>query len=113
MGATSLAATEHHELCHGDRVGDGDGPLMDTDSEALLHAGNALAVETWAAFRSEQGWAAEDVDRFVTHQVGVAHRRLLFQNLEIDAERDFPTVEVLGNIGSVSLPLTLKVPPLA
>ena len=80
---------------------------MDTDSEALLHAGNALAKETWPAFLAELGWSADAVDRIVTHQVGVAHKRLLFETLGLDHERDFTTVETLGNVGSVSLPATL------
>ena len=46
------------------------------------------------------------VDRTVTHQVGSAHRRLLLETLGLDPEQDYPTVETLGNIGSVSLPIT-------
>ena len=49
----------------------------------------------------------EEIDRIVTHQVGVAHKRLLFETLELDHARDFTTVETLGNMGSVSLPATL------
>lgn len=107
VGGLSRAATQHHELCSGDRADGASGPLMDTDSEALLHAGNALAKETWPAFLEELGWSADAVDRIVTHQVGVAHKRLLFETLGLDHERDFTTVETLGNVGSVSLPATL------
>ena len=80
---------------------------METDSEALLHAGNALAKVTWDAFQTEHGWERADIDRIVTHQVGVAHKRLLFETLELDHARDSTTVETLGNMGSVSLPATL------
>lgn len=107
VGGLARAATEHHELCSGDRADGASGPLMDTDSEALLHAGNALAKETWPAFLGELEWTADDVDRIVTHQVGVAHKRLLFETLGLDHARDFTTVETLGNVGSVSLPATL------
>ena len=106
LGALSLAATEHVELCQGDHMGGGNGPLMETDSEALLHAGNALAKKTWARFLTELEWEAQDVQRIVTHQVGAAHRKLLFKTLEVDPAIDYPTVNTLGNIGSVSLPLT-------
>jgi 3-oxoacyl-[acyl-carrier-protein] synthase-3 len=106
VAATSGAATEHHVLCHGDRAPGHSGPLMTTDSEAMLHAGNELLARTWARFREEIGWSVEQVDRVVTHQVGVQHRRLVLSTLGIPLERDFPTVETLGNIGSVSLPLT-------
>jgi 3-oxoacyl-[acyl-carrier-protein] synthase-3 len=106
VGGVSLAATEHVGLCQGDHGPDGHGPLMETDSEALLLAGNALAARTWREFQDELGWRADQVERVVTHQVGAAHRRLLLETLGIEPERDFPTVQWLGNIGSVSLPLT-------
>ncbi len=107
--STAGAATEHHVLCHGDRV-DGEpglaGLLMQTDSEAMMHAGNELLARTWARFLEESGWRVEDVERVVTHQVGVQHRRLVLATLGIPLECDFPTVENYGNVGSVSLPLS-------
>jgi len=106
-GGTLLAATEHHELCSGDRIESG-GPLMQTDSEALLLAGNALASRTWSGFLRELDWRAASVERVVTHQVGVQHKRLLFQTLGLDHTRDYPTVAEFGNVGSVSLPLSLS-----
>jgi 3-oxoacyl-[acyl-carrier-protein] synthase-3 len=107
VGGLARAATQHHELCSGDRADGASGPLMETDSEALLHAGNALAKETWPAFLEELDWSAESVDRIVTHQVGVQHKKLLFETLGLDHARDYTTVETLGNVGSVSLPATL------
>ncbi len=106
-----LSATEHNVLCQGDRAAGTDGQaglLMSTDSEAMLQAGNALAARTFDAFCAELDWTRDTIDRVVTHQVGAAHRRLLFETLALDPERDFPTVETLGNIGSVSLPLSLS-----
>jgi 3-oxoacyl-[acyl-carrier-protein] synthase-3 len=108
LGGAVLADTQHHVLCQGDNADGFDGPLMQTDSEALMQAGNALASRTWQAFQREIGWTSSDVERVVTHQVGVAHRRLLLATLGLDPKIDFPTVEKLGNIGSVSLPLTLS-----
>ena len=108
LGGVALAATEHVELCHGDHVAGAAGPLMETDSEALLHAGNALAQRTWAEFERAIGWTTRDVERVVTHQVGVAHRRLTLGTIGLDPALDFPTVETLGNIGSVSLPLSFS-----
>ena len=80
---------------------------METDSEALLKAGNALAADTWPLFLEELGWTKDDVDRVVTHQVGVQHKKLLFETLGLEHARDYTTVEHLGNVGSVSLPATL------
>lgn len=102
VGADSSAV----ELCQGDLV-DGGAPLMETDSEALLVAGCALAARTWPRLLDELKWTADDVDRVITHQVGVAHRRALLAALGIDSGIDFPTVEFLGNVGSVALPATL------
>ncbi len=105
--AARRSRPEHVELCSGDFAAGADGPLMATDSEALLRAGCELAVRTWTEFEREVGWSRADVDRVVTHQVGSAHRRLLFESLGLDLARDFPTFPVLGNVGSVSLPATL------
>lgn len=105
VGGASLAGTEHVELCQGDHSGDG-GPLMQTDSERLLHAGNALAKRTWAKLLQGLDWSHQSVERVITHQVGAAHRKLLLETLGVDPARDFPTVQTLGNIGSVSLPIT-------
>ncbi|MFT5284913.1 MAG: 3-oxoacyl-[acyl-carrier-protein] synthase III [Planctomycetota bacterium] len=105
LGGIVRSATQHNELCQGDRAGNNTGPLMHTDAEALMLAGNELARETWAKFRDEFDFETTPIDRYVTHQVGVRHRQLLLETLGMDPERDFPTVETLGNIGSVSLPL--------
>ncbi len=106
LGSTALADTTSVELCQGDRESGASGPLMQTDSEGLLHAGNALAARTFERFLAEQQWTRADVQRVVTHQVGVAHRRLLLETLALDSALDYPTVERLGNMGSVSLPLS-------
>jgi 3-oxoacyl-[acyl-carrier-protein] synthase-3 len=106
LGSVALADTSAHTLCSGDLQSGREGPLMETDSEALLAAGNELAASTWQRFLEELGWTAADVERVVTHQVGSAHRRLLFETLELDPALDFPTVETLGNTGSVALPLS-------
>ena len=105
---TSIARadTEAVELCSGDHA-EGGGLLMETDSEALLQAGNALAARTFRPFLEAAGWEREDLQGVVTHQVGSAHRRLLYETLELDLALDFPSVETLGNMGSASLPATL------
>ncbi|MDP6538499.1 MAG: 3-oxoacyl-ACP synthase III [Planctomycetota bacterium] len=104
--AASRSATEHVELCRGETEPGRAGPLMETDSEAMLHAGNALAAQTFDEFLTETGWTRDEIEGVVTHQVGVAHRRLLLETLALDPARDFPTVERLGNVGSASLPIT-------
>ncbi len=106
LGGIARAATAHSELCQGDTHG-ADALAMQTDSEALLNAGLALASDTWADFTAETGWDAASTDRFICHQVGSTHRRKLYEALGLDLAKDFSTFETLGNTGSVALPATL------
>lgn len=106
----SRAFTAHHELCHNgsdDAVGAGMAPLMDTDSERLLLEGVAAARRTFEGYLAETGWTRDQIDKTFCHQVGSAHKRLLFEQLSLSPSIDFPTVETLGNMGSVSLPITM------
>ncbi len=104
LGGAVLASTRHNALCRGDA--EGNGLWMTTDSEALLQAGNELAARTFELFQRELGWTLSSIDRVVTHQVGAAHQRLLFETLGLDRALDCPTLENFGNVGSVSLPLS-------
>jgi 3-oxoacyl-[acyl-carrier-protein] synthase-3 len=106
LGGVARAATAHSELCQGDTHG-ADSLAMQTDSEALLNAGLALARETWGGFAALAGWSAADVNRFICHQVGSTHRRKLYEALGLDLAKDYSTFETLGNTGSVALPATL------
>jgi acyl-CoA:acyl-CoA alkyltransferase len=106
VGGVGRAATQHNDLCQGDRA-HGDSLVMQTDSEQLLIAGVQLAQETWSAFKSEIGWSETTPARFVCHQVGSMHRRALYEKLGLDVSRDFSTFEMLGNTGSAALPITL------
>jgi 3-oxoacyl-[acyl-carrier-protein] synthase III len=106
MGGVARAATAHSELCQGDTHGT-ESLAMQTDSEALLIAGLALAQENWREFVGVTGWDASSVDRFICHQVGSTHRRKLYEALGLDLTKDFSTFEILGNTGSVALPATL------
>lgn len=112
LGGVMRTATEHNDLCHGGmeqgRVGGDLGPLMETDSEALMQEGVKLAAATWRDTRELLGWNNASVQRVFTHQVGVAHRKLVFSTLELDPALDFPTVEFLGNTGSAALPVGLS-----
>lgn len=106
LGGAVRVNSSASELCREDTntPASDSGPLMSTDSEALLHAGCELAGETWADTCRVLGWNNDSPDHVFTHQVGAAHRRLLFETCGIDPEKDFPTVETLGNTGSAALP---------
>lgn len=104
-GAAVRTDSFANELCQGDAAGM-DALEMQTDSEALLDAGIALAGNTWDAFSREAQWDRDTPDCFVCHQVGRTHQRRLFESLGLDRSRDFTTFEYMGNVGSVSLPFT-------
>ena len=109
LGGAFQAETGSYELCEGgpetEKHGD-DRPRMQTDSEALLHAGIDLAASTWQETKQVLRWQDSDVDKAFTHQVGKAHRKLLYERLGLNPEIDFPTVEFLGNVGAAALPMT-------
>ncbi len=94
-----------NRLCKADPKDAGpEGPIMNTDSEGLLHAGCALAARTWERTKAELGWTNETPDHVFTHQVGRAHAKLTLETLRIQEQKDFPTVMFMGNTGSAALP---------
>jgi 3-oxoacyl-[acyl-carrier-protein] synthase-3 len=97
--------TSASNLCEGDTAG--GGLDMQTDSEGLLEAGIEVAARCWARFQAEAGWDAQTPDTVICHQVGKQHQRRLFDRLGLDDTKDFSTFSWLGNVGSVSLPITL------
>jgi len=109
LGGAVRAAPEHHRIARwGAREGIAGqtGWIMDTDAAGVLTHGVELGKRTWAAFLNELGWEVDDVDRAVMHQVGEVHQRTILDALGIDPAREFSTFADLGNIGTVSLPIT-------
>ncbi len=109
VSGAALSAPQHHRLC---RWGPTNGLLgetpniMDTDASGVLEHGVALGRNTWDRFLSNSGWRSEDVDRVIAHQVGAGHRREVLSTLGIEPTRDHSTFETLGNMGTVSVPIT-------
>ena len=83
--------------------------LMATDSEELLKRGIETAALTWKKFLTALDWEPDSIDVFFCHQVGRAHAKLLFETLNIDPAKNFETLEYLGNVGSVSAPVTMAI----
>jgi len=109
LGGVAYAAPENHALCRWDLEDLGGGlrrQYMNTDAVAVLKNGVALGKRTWEGFLGTVGWRGEDVDRVICHQVGQANRDAILSATGIDPARDFATFPFLGNIGTVSLPLT-------
>jgi 3-oxoacyl-[acyl-carrier-protein] synthase-3 len=77
-----------------------------TDAAAVLRHGVELGTRTWAAFLRELGWAPERIDKVICHQVGAGHQDSILEALAIDPDKEFFTYPYLGNIGTVSLPIT-------
>ena len=111
LGGYSQAASQFNKLCHGNddsKTGITNwSPLMKTDAETMMQEGCRLAGQTWAFTKKILGWANDDVNRVFCHQVGHAHRKLLYETLSLELEKDFSTLEYLGNTGAASLPSTL------
>ena len=103
---TWLANTDYVDLCLGGQSA-AQTTLMATDSEELLIQGIETAQRTWAEFSAASGWLERDIDCFFCHQVGSAHARLLFERLGLSSEKNYETLPFLGNVGSVSAPITM------
>ena len=120
LGGVARTAPEFHDLCiwgmesHASR-GAGAGnlydftPFMRTDSMAVLNNGVELGVNTWKDFLEEMEWTGDDVDKIVAHQVGSSHRETVMKAIGQPIEKDFATFPFLGNIGTVSLPITAAI----
>jgi 3-oxoacyl-[acyl-carrier-protein] synthase III len=108
VGGVTQAAPQHYGLCRWglDGMLNAARQFMSTDSVAVLRYGVELGLKTWSAFLNRLGWAADMVDKVICHQVGASHRDSILKTLGIAEEKEFSTYEYLGNMGTVSLPLT-------
>lgn len=126
VGGASRAAPEFHNLCRWgiERVERGIEKgmervekilppqlaqftqTMSTDSIHVLKYGVELGLRTWYTFLGKLGWAKEHIDKVICHQVGSGHRDSILSSLGIPIEKEYSTFRYLGNIGTVSLPLT-------
>ena len=111
LGGYSQAASQFNNLCRGndDSKAQIDNwlPLMKTDAETMMREGCGLAGQTWDHTKNILEWVNDDVNHVFCHQVGHGHRKLLYETLSLELEKDFSTLEYLGNTGAASLPSTL------
>ncbi len=111
-GASYFAAPEFHDICKwGMEYVQGylQRMFMETDSTYVLKKGVELATKTWKKFLDTTGWNIEDIGKTICHQVGSAHRDTLLKALSIPKDKDFITYPFLGNIGTVSLPISAAI----
>lgn len=109
LGASHLSAPEHNGLCQWGLKEVGPQlfrEFMRTDAVTLLKEGVSLAKDTWEHFLEQRDWMIEQVDKVICHQVGAANQKQVLTALEIPVEKEFPSYQLLGNMGTVSLPVT-------
>ena len=115
VGGANQAAPQFHSLCRWgierlERIERGLPPILQqtmvTDSIAVLKYGVELGMKTFQTFLARVGWGVEHVDKVICHQVGASHRDTVLKTLGIAKEKDYCTFPFLGNMGTVSLPLT-------
>lgn len=113
-GGVVRTAPQYHGLCRwGIEPAPANGTpvqhfhqFTSTDSAGILSHGVDLGIRTWNSFLRELGWNKAEVDKVICHQVGASHRESILKSLAIPDSKDFPTYPFLGNMGTVSLPLT-------
>ena len=113
QGGVVQHASEHHDLCRwtfGEKGMPTDSKIqMRTDAQAVLEHGLVLARKTFERFKAELALADDKPDKFICHQVGSTHQMMFHRAMDIDPARDFATYPYLGNIGTVSLPITAAI----
>lgn len=112
LGAVSRSATAHHRLCRwGPDTGIPASGLhsMETDSVGILQNGVALGVETFKDFKKLLSWPDDKPDKIICHQVGATHQKNILKTIGIPKRKDFTTYQYLGNMGTVSLPITAAI----
>lgn len=109
VAGAALSDPSHHRIC---RWGPSSGLLgqtanvMETDASQVLAHGVELGRSTWDRLLSTSRWRGDEIDRVICHQVGSANRRDILSTIGVPESKDFSTFERLGNMGTVSLPIT-------
>jgi acyl-CoA:acyl-CoA alkyltransferase len=101
-GGVSRAATQWNTLCRGNL------DRMVTDTRMLLIEGMKLAQKTFIAAKAALGWAVDEMDEFVVHQVSKVHTKALLDAFGIDPKKVHTIFGEYGNIGPASVPIVLS-----
>lgn len=112
LGGVNLGEPQHHALCRwGINSDDPENhvPYMQTDAVAVMKHGVELGKRTWEEFLKELDLSNDRINKVICHQVGEAHQKLILQSIGISPDKDFSTYEFLGNMGTVSLPVTAAI----
>jgi len=109
VGGVAKAAPQHHRICRWgpDRHVPPRAPqIMETDAIAILKYGVQLGKMTWESLLQELSWTRDKINRVIGHQVGSNHRMSILNAIGMPLDKDFSSFEYLGNMGTVSVPLT-------
>ncbi len=101
-GGVTKAATQWNNLCRGNL------DRMVTDTRMLLIEGLKLAQKTFAAAKLALGWAVDELDQFVIHQVSLVHTQAFIKAFGIDPDKVLTIFGEYGNIGPASVPIVLS-----
>ena len=84
-------------------------PFMETHAGEVLKHGVDLGLKTWITFLTKMGWAQDAIDKVICHQVGAGHRDAVLKGFGLTASQEYSTFPFLGNVGTVSLPMTAAI----
>jgi len=101
-GGVTKAATQWNTLCRGNL------DRMVTDTRMLMIEGLKLAQKTFAAAKLGLGWAVDELDQFVIHQVSQVHTQAFIKAFGIDPKKVLTIFGEHGNIGPASVPIVLS-----
>ncbi len=112
-GGVVQNAISHFGLCHWGFEQPGmpttSKVVMRTQAQDVLDNGTDLAVATYELFKKEFNLSPDKPDKFISHQVGEGHHQRFYSTMNFDRKKDFVTFPFLGNVGSVSLPITAAI----
>ena len=101
-GGVTRSASEFNQLCRGNL------DRMVTDTRMLLIEGIKLAQKTFGAAKLALGWAVDELDQFVIHQVSQPHTKAFIKTLGIEPTKVMTIFGEFGNIGPASVPIVLS-----
>ncbi len=112
VGGVTMGAPEHYEMCRwgaDKRIPARAPQMMETNAIGMLKHGGELIRKVGDAFFKELNWTRDQLDKIISHQVAAANRDAIIGNLGLTLDKDFSTFPFLGNMGTVSLPVTAAI----
>lgn len=112
VGGVTMGAPEHYSMCRwgaDKRIPARAPQMMETNAIGMLRHGGELIRKVGDAFFKEVNWTREELDKIISHQVAAANRDAIIGNLGLTLDKDFSTFPFLGNMGTVSLPVTAAI----